>query len=331
MPRKIEDLPQEVTQSHIITSARYKFSVYEKRVLYRIIELVQDELGGVPLKPGIQVQPSLFANKEVKMPLSMFLLHNEERDRNYPRIKESFKRLQNKSIEKYLDGGEVIGYPLIQHYHIKPKKGYVSFQISKNLYEDLLDFAKGFTQYELKTAFSFRSQYTMRLYELISKQEKPLTYSIARLREMFRLEDKYSVTTLFIQRVIDPAQKELEASDAPCFFTYESVKTKRSITHICFTTHSRVPREVKNLLASPKDAEEREKLNHLLKYLSEHLGVSGSAFKPHFQLILDNLRLPTANRPQKELDIIIKGAKKADISNRVGYVVNALKNRIKPA
>lgn len=35
---------KELTQSYLVTSAKYNFSVYEKRILYRIVELVQIEL-----------------------------------------------------------------------------------------------------------------------------------------------------------------------------------------------------------------------------------------------------------------------------------------------
>lgn len=34
-------------QSYIMTTAKYDFSVYEKRILYRIVEMAQGELQGV--------------------------------------------------------------------------------------------------------------------------------------------------------------------------------------------------------------------------------------------------------------------------------------------
>ena len=37
-------------QSYIMTTAKYDFSVYEKRILYRIVEMAQGELQGVGLQ-----------------------------------------------------------------------------------------------------------------------------------------------------------------------------------------------------------------------------------------------------------------------------------------
>ena len=318
----------EVVQSYLITSARYNFSVYEKRILYRIVELIQQEINNVPLSPGVKIEPTLFKDREITMPLSSFLL-NEEGDKTHKRIRKAFRGLISRVVEK--ETPEAIDiFPLVARAKIHRYQRHVTFILHKELYEDLLDFGKGFSKYELETAFSFRSQYTMRLYELISKQDRPMNYSVDSLKEMFCLEDKYSVITLFIKRVIAPAQKELEASDAPCFFTYEPVKTGRSITHIRFINHKRRVRKTL-ALPLPKTADEQKKLNHLLNYLSAQLKVDPSVFKHHHQLLLDNLNIPTDNRPKNELDIIIKGAEKVKANNPVGYVVSALKKRIQSA
>lgn len=35
---------KDVLQSYIVTTARYDFSVYEKRILYRIVEVLQSKI-----------------------------------------------------------------------------------------------------------------------------------------------------------------------------------------------------------------------------------------------------------------------------------------------
>ena len=37
---------KELIQSYIITTAKYDFNVYEKRIVYRIVELLQEMLEG---------------------------------------------------------------------------------------------------------------------------------------------------------------------------------------------------------------------------------------------------------------------------------------------
>ena len=45
MARPVEE-NKNVIQSYMLTAARYDFSVYEKRILYRLVELAQAELQG---------------------------------------------------------------------------------------------------------------------------------------------------------------------------------------------------------------------------------------------------------------------------------------------
>ena len=325
MPQKVQEPRKEVVQSYLITSANYNFSVYEKRILYRIVELIQKEIQGIPLSSGIKIQPTLFKEREITMPLSKFLLRGET-DKHHRSIRQAFQTLTSSSISKITDR-KYIFFSVVSWAEIDRYTRSVKFKINNELYSELLDFAKGYSEYELKSAFSFHSQYTMRLYELTAKQRDPISYSIGRLREIFCLEKKYRDNSAFVKRVIDPAQRELEASTAPSFFTYKVIRTGRSITEILFTNHNRNAEKKPLVVPLPETAEEKERLEHLLSYLSKHLGVNSSAFLPHQRLLLDNLRLSKRYRRENELDHIIKGSESA--ANRVGYVINALKNRIK--
>ena len=331
MPDEKRSSPSEVVQSYLVTSARYNYSVYEKRILYRIVELLQKEIKQIPLSSGVKITPTLFLDREITMPLSVFLL-DREGDNHQNRVLKAFSGLISRVMKKETPE-KVSMFPLVARMDFYRYQRHVKFVICKELYEDLLDFAKGFSQYELETAFSFRSQYTMRLYELTSKQPRPITYSIDQLRKMFCLEDKYPDTYAFIKRVIDPAEKELKASPALCYFTYSQVKDGKKTVAITFINHMRKKeQEPKNTLSLPSlTKEEQAKLDGVLVWLSGNLDVPVSTFKHHHQLLLDNLNLLNQNRPKNELDIIIKGAKAADASNPVGYVINSLKNRLKSA
>lgn len=41
---------KQVFQSYVLTTAKYDFSPYEKRIMYRLIELAQKEIEGIKLK-----------------------------------------------------------------------------------------------------------------------------------------------------------------------------------------------------------------------------------------------------------------------------------------
>ena len=80
MARTIKD-NKDVIQSYVFTMAKYDFSVYEKRIIYRLVELAQCELQGVKMKDSLyQIAPTQFG-KEIQMPVSAIL--RDEKDNNY--------------------------------------------------------------------------------------------------------------------------------------------------------------------------------------------------------------------------------------------------------
>ena len=231
-----KDLPKQhlLKQSRIITNARYNFNVHEKRILYRVVELIQR--GKLPSRH----EPVLWRDKTIEMPVSDFMLAGPK-DKNHALVKAAFSRLMDRVIRTETDKYRK-AYPLVTHAKVEKGHGVATFKISDELYRDLLNFAKGYSRYELDVAFGFRSQYTMRFYELISKPapNTPLpTYTIDQLRKMFILQDRYPDTHNFCKYVIAPAQRELEASQAPYYFEVEKVKTGRKITAVKLYIHQR--------------------------------------------------------------------------------------------
>ena len=225
---------KEVLQSYILTTAKYDFSVYEKRILYRIIELNQNLLEGKKLNDRYQVNNTLFKSKEYVMPISAFLTTEDSKtDKNHSRIKKALKGLQQKIIE-YEDDEAYRSAGIIFNVEInKTRADNVTFYVADFIYQTLMDFSKGYRKYELKVAMQFESIYAMRFYELFSSQKTPINYSIDRLKEMFGITDKYKETKDFIKYVIVSAKKELDKC-SPYTFHYETMKTGRKITSIHF-------------------------------------------------------------------------------------------------
>ena len=62
---------KDVIQSYIVTTARYDFTVYEKRILYRLVEFLQPSLEGEKLKGKIAIKQDLFGH-HVTMAISCF-------------------------------------------------------------------------------------------------------------------------------------------------------------------------------------------------------------------------------------------------------------------
>jgi len=223
---------KDILQSYIITTAKYDFSVYEKRILYRIVETLQKTIEGLKLDVKYSFRIDLFGDANLTIPISAFL--KDEEDKNYNRIKKAFADLENKRIEyeddKIWQIMRIVQAPIIDKYN-----SFVEFRLDKRIYEAFLDFSKGYRKYELATAMQFDSIYAMRFYELLSNQKTPLTYGIDTLKEMFGiLENKgYTKISNFRNRILDVAKKELDKC-SPYTFDYEMNKTGRSFTSVTF-------------------------------------------------------------------------------------------------
>lgn len=221
---------KDLIQSYVITTARYDFSVYEKRVLYGIIESLQSLTQGKQLNRKYSMQEDLFGDYVMTYDISIFL--NGENDKNYQRIKNALMSLKDKSFqyedEKVWEYISIIESPKIEKYETK-----VKFRLNRRVFDAFLDFSKGFRKYELNTAMQFESVYSMRFYELFSNKSEPITYSIEDLKKMFNIEGKYKLTADFFRFVVEPARKELDKS-SPYSFKYEKLKTGRKITQVKF-------------------------------------------------------------------------------------------------
>lgn len=314
MARKDSEKPKELMQSYLVTSAKYDFNVYEKRILYRVVELIQTELKGYPIGKGITIEPTLYGDRKITMPISKFLKDSEE-DKNHYHVKKAFKRLKSIVLEE--DNKEYwTVYSVIEKPEIIQGSSFVTFELDKHLYSDLLNFAKGYSQYELQVAFNFRSQYTMRFYELTSRcSRQAIIYPIDKLREMFMLKNKYSDTNRFISKVIDPAQKELKESKSPYWFTYEKIKVGRAFKNIQFDIHYRAEYD-KKLPQQTSIQWEIEKW--FLDLLNESLSTDNKVWQPHRALLTKVQR-----SDYNELKKVLKRAQNA--KNPVGYTVNAFK------
>lgn len=314
---------KDVIQSYVLSTAKYDFSVYEKRILYRLVELVQFSLEGQKLNKDYSIEPNLFGDMTgVTMPLSAFLKDTD--DQNFTQVKKALTSLRNKTLEFEDDNmWKLIGIVEIPKY---VKKGYVQFQIHPEIYEAILNFSKGFRKYELITAMSFDSVYAMRFYELLSGQKSPLIYSIDHLKMMFKVEHKYKLTADFIRKVIDTAKNELDKK-SPYSFDYKPVKSGRKIVSVkfypVFKSENRDPNLEKNDLR--KNVSLRWDLEVMvINYLTENFFFTETQIKNNLELLI---------KAQAKIDLLYElsliKSKAKDADNPQGFVIGCIKKLIK--
>ena len=229
---KIKKNNRELVQSYLFTTAKYDFKVPEKRIFYKIIEMMQEYLQGKELNKKHIIQPLTDGYTKITMPVRSFLTNPE--DDNYKDVKKALLDLKKRTFE-YEDDKvwmpiDIITKPVL---HKEGQSSYVTFEIHEITYNAFLDFSKGYRKYELQTAMNFNSIYAMRFYELFSGQKDPITYSIPFLKERFKIENKYNGRNgknAFLDKVVKVAQRELDEK-RPYTFSY---RTERGSDNILF-------------------------------------------------------------------------------------------------
>jgi hypothetical protein len=93
---RIKKNNKDVFQSYVLTTAKYDFSVYEKRIMYRLVEMAQKDVVQ-PLRENLRkIEPS-DCGVNITMPVSDIL--KDETDKNYEIAKKAFRSLSKKGLE----------------------------------------------------------------------------------------------------------------------------------------------------------------------------------------------------------------------------------------
>lgn len=316
-------------QSYILTTAKYDFNVYEKRLLYRLVEMAQGEIEGLQFSNGRslgKINHDLFGRIEISMPIAS-LLSNGEDDKNYAKAKKAVDSLSEKKF--YYEDDEVWEKIfIIVSPKVKKYKNTIEFVIEPRLWNCILDFSKGFTKYELVTAMNFKSVYSMRFYELLSNQKHKMTYSLDQLKEMFCVQDKYKLTADFIRYVIEPAKRELD-EHSPYSFEWSANKEGKRITS--FNFYPIFKSENRDSVLEERELQRKTSLSwdlnqKVIDYLTKSIGFTKTEINNNRELFI---------LVQNTLDDILGElatlkAKSRDKKNPKGWIINAIKGKIKP-
>ena len=316
---------KDLIQSYILTTARYNFSAYEKRILYRIIEVLQAQVKGLKLNYKYSIQENILEDRDFILPVSCFL--KDEKDKNYDEVRKALRALNNKTIE-YEDDKIWELFNLIERPKFHKYESYVKIRLAPEIFQAFLDFSKGYRKYELEVTFKFDSVYSMRIYELISGKTEPIIYEIDDLKKMFGVENKYkNRPSDFIKYVITPAQKELTKA-APYSFQFETIKTGRSFTHIKFKPFyipkNRDPKlEQKNL--SQQTSMRWDMDIETIQYLKDTFSFTDKGLKNN----RETLKQAVQHEEFKDWCSEINGmVRKFEINNPAGFFISEIKKRV---
>lgn len=223
-------------QSNYITSAKYDFTVQEKRILYRIVEQAAAYRRE---HEDFFLKNKTFKVKEdqiITMPITRFMPKTEGKGgRDREEVIEAFQGLIRRQTDVINEDSFDLGGLICRAYN-EEGDGNVTFQVHRLVWQSALDFSKGFTQIDLSTVFQFKSAYSMRFYEMAKRFQDTHVWriSVEDFRKQFGCVEKYPLFYDMKRYIINVAKKELDKI-SPISFTYELEKKGRNVVKFKFT------------------------------------------------------------------------------------------------
>lgn len=321
----------DIVQSLIFTCSRMRLSLYEQRIVAKIVERAQRALRGRSLSGEVRQAQRIdramahpLEHEQFEIPARELL---GEKSQHYEYIYDAARQLMSRKVEWYDPSMKTwFATPLIYNVQVRQRSGVVRFAVAKPLFDVILDFRQGYSRFNLEGLLQLPSVAAMRLYCLMCSQHHAMQWSVPMLRAMFNVaDDAYPNNSDFVRRIIEPARKQLDESGLVSF-SYSLVRNGRKIVAIKF-----LPLVPKQLFEDerPIGADETSSVKQCMLLLSSYAGFIPSAIRAHRQLIVRFCRHVKA-APQLMYDIISK-SQSSKIHNAQGYIVNAMKGEIKRA
>ena len=265
-----ENKNQVIRKSNELIEARYKLSIAEQRLVLLIASEISPE-------------DEDFKDYEIRVAdfAKMFGL---EADKSlYDKVQASADSLIGKTLQLSTDIKTSRKTVWLSYVEYIKGSGLVKLRFDKSLKPYLLQLKSHFTQYQLNYVMEFKSQYSIRFYELLKmdaykakhgKFEKHI--EVTELRSLLNIDKKdYPLFANFKQKVIQPAI--LEISDKTDLIVNEVKygKTGRKITNITFFVSIRSENETKVIQANLQETIKREESdNHAIVDALVNLGFS---------------------------------------------------------
>lgn len=232
--------------SNRMATARYDYSLTEMRMIASLLYLIDQhrKSGEDTFSDRIGTIYNWEDNQKiVKFPIKLILgdeYREGEEHKNYRYAMERIQALAKKPMSIYhsVDKWKEI-YPFV-FTEKKEGEGFLTAAISPTIWKMLEQLTSGYTLLKIDNILMMRSKYTIRMHQMVEGMYRPLTFKISTLKEMFKLEKKYSENKDFIKYVIESAKNELNELNLTTFDyrkesrSEEKKKGRPETTHITF-------------------------------------------------------------------------------------------------
>jgi plasmid replication initiation protein len=120
--------------------------------------------------------------------------------------------------------------------HGEYKEGVLKMVINSNMKSFVTNLQDNYTQYHIENIKPLKSEYSIRIFELLKKEafkNAKSRFLLKELRKMLGVVDKYKDYNMFKRRVLDKAKMELR-EHCEIYFEFKEIKIGRKVTEIEF-------------------------------------------------------------------------------------------------
>lgn len=306
----------ELVQSFLLSVTRVKLSVYEQRIITRIVEHGQKALQGYS-RAQLRHISNPFGNEKISVKIRYILTDGTK---DYAKVVTACRALMSRQFEFY-DPDTKTYYmdTIIHNVQHKERSGEVEFMVSRVFFEVMFNFSLGYKNYDLETALSLPTPFAVRMYVLLNNQDRPITWSVDRLKEMFGVSDKYNQTADFIKKVIEPSRKALLTASVNNF-TYTRIYDGQKVVKLQFFP-VKVDEKARRLFPD-MSKEQITQAVAVRMYLHDDLGFTQKEVGANKSTIDEFAKIPDAITA---LYAIAKRAVRKS-TNTKGYIISAMRS-----
>jgi plasmid replication initiation protein len=273
-----------VVKHNSLIDASFYLSLFEQRVI--LLALVEArEMSNLTSETKVTITAESYKEQ-----------YNVTKREAYRHLVEAGKRLfERKFTFIEADGEKITTSRWVNEISQIEGKAIIEMTLNKNIVGMISRLTNNFTRYLLNQVSGFKSQYSIRLYEIVIKwasQTKTKKYTVDEIRSLLGADDgKYERISNFKTRILNVAIDEInEKSDI--VIEYEQFKTGRDVTHFQFkiTKQEDDKNKVQTYTLTPKQIGMfGDRLSRMEEFQNHFVAPSGMDLDEYSELICEKL------------------------------------------
>lgn len=215
-------------KSNSLTEACYDLSVVEQKIMWAILAQIKDK-------------DNEFMMSEISVKDLADFCHFKSKAKYKQIEKAAIRLLQRIIIIKKENGDRIYTHWIQKMRYVNHKNASLIFLLDQDLKDELLQLRRAFTVTNVKITMLFQSQYSIRIYDLLTQYLKigHRRFLLKNLAEMFSLSKAYRTFANMRIRVIEPAVKEINELSDLAVEQPKYEKQGRKVVAVIFTFHKK--------------------------------------------------------------------------------------------